>query len=122
MINKIAILDGRKGGTVCGVVAFDGRREHGLSTLRIIQPTEVALNLDVLAVIETQAGRYAEAEPHFRRALILREESLPADHLEIAEVRDHYAAFLRKAGRVDEAEAMARRAQQTRDERKSRAK
>jgi hypothetical protein len=74
----------------------------------------LAICLSGLGTVYGKQARDAEAEPRFQEALTLREKSLPGDHPEIAEVLDHYAALLRKTGRVDEAKAMASRAQEIR--------
>jgi len=58
----------------------------------------------------TGQGRFAEAEPLYRRSLSAREEGFGRNHFVIAEVLERYATFLRATRRVPEAKALEARA------------
>jgi tetratricopeptide (TPR) repeat protein len=55
-------------------------------------------------------GKDAEAIPLLKESAAIHQTNLGPDHPEAARVREHYAAALRKAGRVDEAIAIETRA------------
>ncbi len=55
--------------------------------------------------------KYAEAEPLFRRALLIAEKTLGPEHPNVAQVLENYADLLRKMGRAEEATEMEARAQ-----------
>ena len=55
-------------------------------------------------------GRYAEAEPLYKRALAIREKALGPEHPDVATSLENYAALLRETARVDEAERLEARA------------
>jgi hypothetical protein len=55
-------------------------------------------------------GRYAQAEPLFRRSLAIREKALGPEHPEVATNLENYAALLRQTARANEAERMEARA------------
>ncbi len=71
---------------------------------------DVAIILNNLAVLYRAQGKYAEAEPLYKRALAIREEALGPDHPHVAGSLENYAALLRKTGRGDEATMMEARA------------
>jgi predicted ArsR family transcriptional regulator len=79
-------------------------------------PTVLARALDILARIESQHGKAAEAEALFRRALALRDQVIHVDHPETAEILEHLAALLRKTGRAGEARAIEDKAQAMRSQ------
>ena len=56
-------------------------------------------------------GKYAEAEPLYRRALAIREKALGPEHPDVAKTLENYAELLRKANRKAEAAEMRERAQ-----------
>jgi hypothetical protein len=60
------------------------------------------------------SGQAAEAEDPARKALAIREKSLPADHPDLAESNERLAAVLRKIGKNSEAEAFDRKAKEIR--------
>lgn len=70
----------------------------------------VAAILENLALLYHTQGRSAEAEPLFKRALGIYEQSLGPTHAAVATVLEHYGACLRSLDRVSEAEAMDTRA------------
>jgi tetratricopeptide (TPR) repeat protein len=55
-------------------------------------------------------GKYAEAEPLYKRALAISEKALGADHPAVADVLENYASLLRTTGRDSEAEKLEARA------------
>ena len=67
---------------------------------------DVAKSLNNLALLYQAQGRYAEAEPLHKRALVIREKALGPEHPDVAKSLENYAALLRKAGRGGEATKM----------------
>ena len=61
-------------------------------------------------------GKYAEAEPLYKRSLAIREKALGPEHPNVAKSLEIYAALLRETGRGNEAEEMGARAQAIRAE------
>ena len=78
---------------------------------------EFAKGLNNLAVLYRVQGRYADAEPLYKRALAIREKALGAEHPNVAQSLENYAALLRETGRTAEADKMAARAKAIRDKR-----
>ncbi len=72
--------------------------------------TELAPDLNNLALLYHTQGRYAEAEPLYKRSLAIREKALGLDHPDVALSFENYAALLRQTARADEAERMEARA------------
>ncbi len=70
----------------------------------------MATDLNNLAELYRAQGRYAEAEPLYKRSLAIREKALDAEHPDVAQSLENYAALLRKTGRADEATEMEVRA------------
>ncbi|MHC4148316.1 MAG: tetratricopeptide repeat protein [Planctomycetota bacterium] len=70
----------------------------------------LAETLDTLAFLYAAQGKYAEAEPLYKRALAIREKVLGPDHLKLAFTLTGYAAVLRKTGRATEAAKLEARA------------
>ncbi len=66
--------------------------------------------LNNLAELYRAQGRYAEAEPLFKRALAIVEKSLGPEHPHVAKALQNYAALLRETGRGAEATRMEARA------------
>ncbi len=62
-------------------------------------------------------GRYAEAEPLYRRSLEIREKALGPEHPNVATSLNIYAALLRATGRNAEADKMESRAKAIRGKR-----
>ena len=63
----------------------------------------MATSLNNLAVLYRAQGKYAEAEPLYRRALAIKEKALGPEHPSVATVLANYAALLRKTNRDNEA-------------------
>ncbi len=63
-----------------------------------------------VAVVYEDLGRYAEAEPLYKRALAIREKALGPEHPSVATSLENYAARLRKTGRSTEAAKLEARA------------
>ncbi len=70
----------------------------------------VATNLNNLAVLYRAHGKYAEAEPLYKRALAIVEKGLGPEHPSVATSLEIYAALLRKTGRGTEATKLKARA------------
>ncbi len=70
----------------------------------------MAASLNNLALLYAAQGRYAEAEPLYKRALAISEKALGPDHPNVATSLENYAAVLRKTGRTSEAANIEARA------------
>ncbi len=55
-------------------------------------------------------GKYAEAEPLYKRSLAIREKALGPQHPDVAQSLENYAALLRNMNREDEVAKMEARA------------
>ena len=55
-------------------------------------------------------GRYAEAEPLYKRALAIQEKALGPDHPDVATALNNLAVLYRHQGRYAEAEPLYKRA------------
>jgi tetratricopeptide (TPR) repeat protein len=62
-----------------------------------------------LALLYRDTGRYPQAEPLYQRAIVILDKSLPADHPNLALVRENYAILLDALGRADKAAALRSR-------------
>ncbi len=71
---------------------------------------ENPIYLNAHAVILNTLGRYAEAEPLFRRALANFEKTFGPEHLYVAASLSNLARFLQDQGKYNEAEPLHRRA------------
>ena len=71
----------------------------------------MATDLNNLAELYRAQGKYAEAEPLYKRALAIWEKALGPEHPNVAKSLQNYAALLRKTGRGEEAEKLEARAQ-----------
>ena len=71
----------------------------------------MAKSLNNLAVLHRAQGKYAEAEPLYRRALAIDEKALGPEHPEVAKTLDNHAELLRKTNRTAEAIKLEARAQ-----------
>ncbi len=67
-------------------------------------------DLSRLGSIYGKLGRFAEAEPLYKRALVIAEKGLGPEHPRVATSLENYAALLRKTNRVAEAVEMEARA------------
>jgi tetratricopeptide (TPR) repeat protein len=77
-------------------------RKHGETN------TEVASAIALLAILYQAQGRYAEAEPLYRRALTITEKSLGPGHRSVA-VLNNLAELYHAQGRYAEAEVLYKR-------------
>ena len=64
----------------------------------------MGLSLNCLASLYNRQGRYAEAEPLFKRALVIREEALGLEHPDVAWSLNGLAKLYGNQGRYAEAE------------------
>ncbi len=74
------------------------------------QDSRLAKSLNNLARLHNAQGKYAEAEPLYKRALAIWEKALGDEHHLVAKALVNYAALLRKIGRTAEATKMEARA------------
>ncbi len=70
----------------------------------------MAQSLNNLALLYDAQGKYADAEPLYKRALAIVEKALGPEHPHVATSLENYAALLRKTGRGHEAAKMEARA------------
>ncbi len=70
----------------------------------------MATSLGDLAALYHHQGRYAEAEPLYRRALAINENALGPEHPSVAKSLENYAVLLRETGRGAKAAKMKARA------------
>ncbi len=70
----------------------------------------MATSLNNLAFLYDAQGKYAEADPLYKRALAIRENALGPEHPSVATSLENYADLLRKTGRDAEATEMDARA------------
>ncbi len=68
-----------------------------------------ATNLNNLALLYYNQGKYADAEPLYKRALAIVEKALGPEHPDVAKSLENYAALLRETGRTTEATEMEAR-------------
>ena len=68
----------------------------------------MAASLNNLAGLYHAQGKYAEAEPHFKRALAIREKVLGAEHPKVAGSLNNLAALYDAQGKYGEAEPLQR--------------
>ncbi len=73
--------------------------------------------LNNLAALNQAQGRYAEAEPQFKRSLAILEKALGPEHPSFATSLENYAALLRETGRTAEEDKMEARAKAIRAKR-----
>ena len=66
----------------------------------------MATSLDNLALLYQAQGKYAEAEPLYKRSLGIREQTLGPDHSHVATSLENYTALLREAARTVDADKM----------------
>ncbi len=70
----------------------------------------MAGSLNNLAELYRDQGKYAEAEPLYRRSLAIRETALGSEHPDVATTLESYAVLLRETGRTAEADGLEERA------------
>ena len=70
----------------------------------------LGVSLNNLANLYHAQGKYAEAEPLYRRSLAIRETALGSEHPDVATTLESYAVLLREAGRTAEADGLEERA------------
>ncbi len=70
----------------------------------------MAINLDNLAALYHDQGKYAQAEPLYKRAIAIDEKALGPEHPNVAMSLENYAALLRKTNREAEAAKLEARA------------
>ncbi len=71
----------------------------------------MAASLNNLAELYRTQGRYAEAEPLYKRSLAIREGALGPEHPDVAQSLENYALLLRETGRSAEAAKLEARAE-----------
>ncbi len=74
------------------------------------QDPRLAINLDNLAELYRAQGRYAEAEPLYKRALAIFEKALGPEHPDVAINLDNLAGLYHAQGKYAEAEPLVKRA------------
>ncbi len=75
------------------------------------QDPRFATSLNNLAALYRAQGKYAQAEPLYRRSLAIVEKALGPEHPQVAQSLENYAALLHKLNRDAEADKMEARAQ-----------
>ena len=71
---------------------------------------DTATGLNNLAELYRTQGRYSEAEPLYKRSLLIREQQLGADHPDTAGSLNNLAGLYESQGRYSEAEPLYARA------------
>ncbi len=71
---------------------------------------DVATSLNNLALLYYNQGKYADAEPLYKRALAIKEKALGPEHPSVATSLNNLAALYRVQGRYAEAEPLHKRA------------
>ena len=74
-----------------------------------LENLEEASNFNERALVLFRQGRYAEAEPLYKRALAIREKQLGPDHPNVAASLNNLAMLYRHQGRYAEAEPLYKR-------------
>ena len=75
----------------------------------------MARSLNNLALLYDAQGRYAEAEPLYKRALAIREKALGPDHPDVAPSLNNLAALYDPQGQYAQAEPLYKRSQEIRE-------
>ena len=83
--------------------------------LDMLKKSDDVSPLSNLAKLLQYQGRYAEAEPLYRRALQIREKELGSEHPDVAESLNNLAVLLVDDGKYAEAQPLFRRALQIRE-------
>src|ERR1700750_855260 len=71
---------------------------------------EIAPKLNNLAALYERQGRYAEAEPLFKRALAIRQKALGPAHPDVGQSLNNLATLYERQGRHTDAEPLFRQA------------
>ncbi len=71
---------------------------------------KVAISCVNLANCLRQQGRYPDAEPLYKQAMVVNDKAFGPLHKELIPVLDNYAKMLRAAGRTGEADKMEQKA------------
>ena len=79
-------------------------------SVQLLEFPEVGTGLNNLAGLYLAQGRYAEAEPLYKRALVINEKAFGSDHPEVATNLNNLAALYHDQGRYAEAEPLFKRA------------
>ncbi len=74
------------------------------------QDPRLATSLNNLALLYDAQGKYAQAEPLYRRALAIREKALGPEHPDLATDLNNLALLYRAQGKYAQAEPLSRRA------------
>ncbi len=82
-----------------------------LEAAKVFGPDDIRLatTLNVLANVYLIQGKYAEAEPLYKRALAIREKALGPEHLVVAQSLNNLAELYRVQGKYAEAEPLYKR-------------
>ncbi len=75
----------------------------------------LSATLNNLAWLYDDQGKYAEAEPLYKRSLAILEKALGQEHSNVATTLENYAGLLREMGREEEASSMEVRAKAIRE-------
>jgi tetratricopeptide (TPR) repeat protein len=67
---------------------------------------DIAISLNILALLYSVQGKYAEAEPLYQRALAIREQQFGRQHPYTVDTRTRSAHLLRAIGRHEEADLL----------------
>ncbi|MCR4322173.1 MAG: tetratricopeptide repeat protein [Candidatus Brocadiaceae bacterium] len=78
----------------------------------------VASSLNNLAELYRVRGKYAEAEPLYKRSLAIREKARGPNHPNVANVLENMAECYKKIGKDDETKRLEERAKRIRSENK----
>ena len=70
----------------------------------------MATSLNNLAALYKEQGRYADAEPLYKRALAIDEKAVGPDHPDVATSLNNLAALYKEQGRYADAEPLYKRA------------
>jgi len=70
----------------------------------------VAISLNNMAELYRSQGKYAQAEPLYKRSLAIREKALLPNHPFLAQSLENYAALLRMTRSEDQAAKLEARA------------
>ena len=86
----------------------DEAREYCI--LMVEEHPHVGESLNGLAELYKNQGKYAEAEPLYKRSLAIREKALGPEHPKVATSLENYAALLRKTNGESEVATLEARA------------
>jgi tetratricopeptide (TPR) repeat protein len=70
---------------------------------------DLAISLNNLAEVYKEQGKFTEAEPLFKRALEMMENSLGPDHPHILPILENLSDLYMKTGRIEEAGILGER-------------